>query len=238
MINNLKILGIIPARAGSKGIPKKNIKILGDKPLILHTLAAASKSKHLDRIHVSTDSEEIKAIVEKSGFKVPFLRDPEYARDDVPNIPDVINHVIDTIKEKEKYTADIVVFLEPTYPFRSSETIDMTIEAAATSGADWAVTISKVKEHPLRMRKYNSDSKKIESFLQDKDVFVQRQEFDNLYSIKGAVYATKTKNLKKDLRLCSWHGVVIDHMEAIDIDEIFDFRVANALAITNCEGRL
>ena len=172
MIKKFKVLGIIPARAGSKGIPKKNIKILGDKPLILHTLAAANKSKYLDRIHVSTDSEEIKNIVEQAGTHVPFLRDPKFSGDHTPNIPDVMEHVVQSIEKKERYVADIIVFLEPTYPFRTAETIDKTIESVLKSKSDWTVTISKVKEHPLRMRKYDPNSRKIKSFLQNEGLFL------------------------------------------------------------------
>ena len=223
------MLAVIPARAGSKGIPRKNIKMLGDKPLVAHTICAAQQSKYLDHIHVSTDDEDIKKVAELSGIKVPFLRDSKHAQDDVPNIPDMLVNAIDELKRIQNYSADIVLLLEPTYPFRTTSTIDRALLALVNSEADWVVTVSKTKEHPLRMRRYDSRSKRIYPFLEDKDLFVQRQEFDDLHNIKGAVYAARIGNVAKDLRKCTWEGITIDHLEAIDIDEEFDFRVAQAL---------
>ena len=229
MIDNLSVLAIIPARGGSKGIPRKNIKMLGKMPLIAHTIIAAQKSKYIDHLHVSTEDEEIRTIAQSYGVEVPFLRDDKYAQDNIPNIPDVINCVTKEVETRQNHNVDLVLLLEPTYPFRSAETIDKVIEFVGNSNADLVATISKTREHPLRMRKFDPETNKISAFVDSRDLFCQRQEFNSLYNIKGAVYATRRANLFKDLNKCSWEGVVINAVESMDIDVPFDFKLAIAM---------
>ena len=229
MINSLSVLAIIPARGGSKGIPRKNIKPVGGVPLIHHTITAAKQSKYIDVVHVSTDDEEIKQSAEACGVHVPFLRDPSYAEDHVPNIPDVVSHTVEQVKDSNICDPDIVLLLEPTYPFRDPHTIDRVVEKISQSDSDWVVTVSKTKEHPLRMRKMNNKTSEIVPFIRSDNTFVQRQDFNDLYNIKGAVYGCKTQNIKKQITECSWEGEVIQPIESIDIDDQFDLKIARAL---------
>lgn len=230
MIGDLSVLAVIPARGGSKGIPRKNIKILGGKPLIAHTIAAAAKSIYIDKVHISTDDEEIAQVAKEWGGSVPFLRDAKYAADEVPNIPDVIVHIVNSIEREQKEKFDIILLLEPTYPFRNNLTIDKTIETIYNNNeTDWVTTVSRSREYPHRMRLYNEKTGDIHPLVQDKNTFSQRQALETLYVLRGAVYAAHRKNINKKLSTCSWKGVVVSDLEGVDIDEPFDFKLAAAL---------
>jgi N-acylneuraminate cytidylyltransferase len=121
-----KILAVVPARAGSKGIPGKNIKVLCGKPLIVWVIEAAKNSKLINRIILSTDSEEIAEVGRKFGAEVPFLRPTEYAQDDSPDVP-VFEHCLEWLRKNENYMPDIVVHLRPTGPLVTSQEIDAAI---------------------------------------------------------------------------------------------------------------
>ena len=117
------IIGIIPARGGSKGIPCKNIKKLAGKPLLSYTAEAAHRSKLLTRIVLSTEDEEIKQLGLDLGLDVPFMRPAKLAEDDTPGVS-VIRHAVDTLEREENYYPDVIVVLQPTSPLRTSEHID------------------------------------------------------------------------------------------------------------------
>ena len=138
-----KVLAVIPARGGSVRVPKKNIKLLNRKPLISYAIDAAKKSKYIDRIIVSTDDDEIKAVALQYGADVPFKR-PADISEDVPT-EDVVLHVIDWLKNNESYSSDIVVCLEPPVPFRKSEHIDRCVSAILDDDSiDSAITVTSV----------------------------------------------------------------------------------------------
>jgi len=227
-----KILGVIPARGGSKGILRKNIKKLGDVPLVVHTINQALKSKKLDFVIVSTDDEEIAEIAKNAGALVPSLRNKEYAEDHVPLVPDLIKHVSDQFNEK--YEHDMIVLLEPTYPFRNSQTIDKCIDTLEENSDKWVVTVAETKQHPFRSRKMNSKNI-LSPFFNDDRIFLQRQDLPKAYSIKGAVYAIHRKHLQteNDILKKEWMGVIIDQKQAIDIDEEIDFLLAKAVINEN-----
>ena len=119
----VEVLALIPARGGSKGIPRKNIKDLGDHPLIAYSIAAALGSKLVTRTIVTTDDEEIARKAKEYGAEVPFLRPEEFARDDTRDLP-VFQHVLSWLKEHEDYQPEVVVQLRPTSPFRSPTLVD------------------------------------------------------------------------------------------------------------------
>ena len=220
----MKTLAIIPARGGSKGIPNKNIKMLGDKHLIEYTIDSAKECKLVDKVIVSTDSPDIKKVSQFKDVEV-LNRIHQFADDDTPVIPDVVNYVLNQIKEY----FDIVVVLEPTYPFRTSETISKVIEKVSESEYDWIATISRIKEHPYRARLLEGD--KILPFTNKDDIFSQRQELPDVYMLRGAVYGAYVDRIynKKDIKNLKWGGVVIDDKEAVDIDEPIDFVIAEGV---------
>src|SRR3989338_1201278 len=123
----MKILGIIPARGGSKSIPRKNIKPLGGKPLIAWTIDAAEQAAVFDRIILTTDDEKIAAVGKQRGIEVPFLRPKELAEDATPTLP-VLQHAVQWLKEHEQYEPDAIMLLQPTAPFRQASHIQEAVK--------------------------------------------------------------------------------------------------------------
>jgi N-acylneuraminate cytidylyltransferase len=151
MINNLKVLAIIPARGASKRIPHKNIKILCGKPLIEYTIDAAKKSMYIDRIITSTDDEATAKIALRAGSEIPFMRPPELSGDVVTDFP-VFLHALNWLMEHESYKPDIVVQLRPTSPMRTTEHIDEAIKILVTDpSADSVRTVTVTEQSPYKM---------------------------------------------------------------------------------------
>lgn len=149
MYNGKKILALVPARAGSKGLPGKNVRLLLNKPLIAWSIEAGLRSKYVDRVIASTDGEDIASVAGEYGADVPFLRPAELALDSSPSI-DFILHTLDWLQlHKDIY--EYLVLLEPTSPLRDSEDVDLAIEALLNQG-DRADSILGVKHaHGLRI---------------------------------------------------------------------------------------
>lgn len=151
MINGKTVLALIPARGGSKRIPRKNIKPLAGKPLIAYTIDAGKGAQYIDRIIVSTDDAEIAATAKALGAEVPFVRPTEFAADDTRDYP-VFEHALQWLAEHEDYRPDIVVQLRPTSPLRTSQDIDRTIAALAEHPeADSARTVTEPEQSPYKM---------------------------------------------------------------------------------------
>ena len=143
----LKIVGVIPARSGSKGIPNKNIKPLAGRPLIYYTIQAGLESRLLNRLLVSTDSPEIEDIAKGYGAEVPFLRPAELAQDDTPRLP-VVQHAARYLEKTEGYKPDIMVTLQPTSPLRRAEHIDAAIDMLISTKADRVLSVCEAEHSP------------------------------------------------------------------------------------------
>ena len=139
----MEILGVIPARGGSKGIRRKNLALLGGRPLIAHTCDAARGSRALARVIVSTDDDEIAAEALRLGVEVPFLRPRTLAGDDTPMI-DVLVDLLSTLAGRESYRPDAVALLQPTSPFRRAAHVDAAVDVFRASGADSVVSVVSV----------------------------------------------------------------------------------------------
>lgn len=147
----MNVLAVIPARAGSKSVPHKNIREIGGKPMLAHSIAHAQESKHINRIIVSTDSVTYADIAKQYGAEVPFLRPAEYATDTSLDY-DVFYHALTWLKEQENYVPDVVVQLRPTYPIRNVKDIDAMIEMLMENPeADSVRSMSKATEIPYKM---------------------------------------------------------------------------------------
>lgn len=147
----MQILAIIPARAGSKSVPNKNIRNIGGKPMLAHSIDHAKESKTVNRIIVSTDSEQYARIAKEYGAEVPFLRPAEYATDTALDY-DVFYHALTWLKENDHYMPDVVVQLRPTYPIRRSEDIDNMVELLLKHPeADSVRSMAKATEIPYKM---------------------------------------------------------------------------------------
>lgn len=223
MYKHKSFLAVIPARGGSKGIPKKNIVYINGKPLIQFTIDEAKKSNYLDRIIVSTDDPEIARIAKNCGADVPFIRPVEISGDNSKTI-DTIIHVKNKLEERgERY--DYFVVLQPTQPLRKSWHIDEAIESIVNENQDNLVSVSLVKEHPILMRTINSDGK-LENIMNMSST-VRRQDFPKIYKVNGAIYINKNdEKLNKSTSLNdNKFAYIMDPKYDMDVDEPFDLEV-------------
>jgi CMP-N-acetylneuraminic acid synthetase len=224
------VLGIIPARGGSKGVPRKNIRALLGKPLIAHTIEAARQARSLDRILVSTDDPEIAAVARRYGAEVPFLRPAEFATDTASSLS-VIRHAIAWLALHEHYQPDAVAILPPTSPLRTVEQIDRTIGLLWSSGLDSAVTIIPVQDHPYFIFSRGEKGEMAELIrLPEKPL--RRQELPEFFTHSQSVIVSRTEYLKncseKDaiFNFHSMAGHPVDRESAMDIDFPDDFVLA------------
>jgi CMP-N,N'-diacetyllegionaminic acid synthase len=218
MINGKKILAIIPARGGSKGIPKKNIKPLKGKPLIAWTIEEAKKSKLLDKIIVSTDDEEIMNVAKKWGAEVPFLRPSELAQDDTPGIAPVL-HTLEYFSDYE-----YVVVLQPTSPLRLAEDIDEAIYLCEKNKSNFCVSVTESKVIPDWMFRINNRGM-LEPLNGDREIPYQRQKAKKTYVLNGAVYVGRKEALITTRSFLTPETIpyIMPGNRSIDIDDINDF---------------
>ncbi|MBC3797059.1 acylneuraminate cytidylyltransferase family protein [Acetobacterium tundrae] len=225
----MRFLAIIPARGGSKSIPKKNIKDLIDKPLIVWSIQAAKKSKYLDRIIVSTDDEEIKNVSLDYGAEVPFLRPQELAKDDTPSSEAIyytMKKLIDDANEKFEY----LILLQPTSPLRDEKHIDNAIEMLLEKKEQFDSLVSVTElEHPVYWNRVIGSRQELNSFLEyDKDKLFRRQDFEKTFRLNGAIYLIevgifmKYKSFETD----STMAFFMDRISSTDIDTKDDFEIA------------
>jgi len=221
-----KILAIIPARGGSKGIPGKNIKLFCGKPLIYYTITAAKKSKIFDRIIISTDSPKIKDIGKKFGAEVPFLR-PKSLAGDSSNVVDAVLHLLNYLKDKEKYIPDIVFLLQPTSPLRDYKDIINSYNFFNKLRVEALVSVCKTHQeiwHIInnKLKLANPSSNKL----------VNRQERSDTYKQDGSmIYIIKTDSLLRYRNFIpeGTAAYIIPKWKAVDVDELEDFELAEVL---------
>jgi len=182
MIRNKTVLAIIPARGGSKGLPGKNIKSVGGKPLIAWTIEAALASKFIDRVVLSSDDEAIINTAKQYGCEAPFVRPKELAQDDSP----AIDTVLHALQQLPQY--DITVLLQPTCPLRSAEDIDNALSIMFSKNAKSCVSVTTPEKSPYWMYTVNSFNR-MNPLLDKKLAAKQRQELPPVYVLNGAIYA-------------------------------------------------
>lgn len=224
-----RFIAIIPARGGSKGIPRKNIKNLNGKPLIAWTIDAALRSKYIDRTVVSTDDEEIMNYSTEFGAEVPFLRPHYLAKDDSSSV-DVILDALFRLQENEGFEFDYLLLLQPTSPLRNESHIDDAIECFAKSceNYDSLVSITEL-DHPIFWNRVINKENKLENFLEyDKNKCFRRQEFSNVYRMNGAIYLISIERFLeiKQFETESTMPYIMKRMESIDIDTEDDLKLA------------
>ncbi|MDP8210689.1 MAG: acylneuraminate cytidylyltransferase family protein [Candidatus Stygibacter australis] len=223
----MEVLGIIPARGGSKGIPGKNIKLLSDKPLIDYSIKAAQNSKLLNKFIVSTDSDEIANICKLSGAEVPFIRPEEFARDDTPDRP-MILHALEYLKENQNYIPDMVVLLRPTTPFKTGAIIDECITKLCENkeySSLRTVTQTEGVHHPYWM--FSNKDGFLKTFIDGINLteYHRRQLLPECYRLNGVVDVLRTDNLLKynDIYGDKVGYISLSEYDSIDIDNQFDF---------------
>ncbi|MDD3023740.1 MAG: acylneuraminate cytidylyltransferase family protein [Syntrophomonadaceae bacterium] len=221
MINKQKVLGIIPARGGSKTLPRKNIKILAGKPLIAWTIEEARKSKYIDRLIISSDDDEIIEAAKKWGGVVPFVRPAALAADETPGIEPII-HALNTLEEKFDY----VVLLQPTSPLRTVSDIDECIHCCIQQAAPVCVSVSAAAESPYWMYTL-SKQQRLYPLLPGVKLIDRRQDFPVVYLLNGAVYVARTDYLLKEKSFISEETVayIMPAERSWDIDDEMDFLI-------------
>jgi CMP-N-acetylneuraminic acid synthetase len=220
-----EILGLIPARGGSKGIPRKNIIPLCGKPLISYTIEEALKSKYLTKIVTSTDAEEIAKIATHSGSEV-IIRPKELATDE-SFVIDTVKHAINFIEDKKGLKFDYVILLQPTSPLRTVEDIDSAIKKMLNSKADSVVSVTEVgAKHPARMKKIVNE--RIVDIFDKKLDFTPRQKLPKIYIRNGAIYGAKREVIYKNnsFRGNDCVAYIMSEERSINIDTEIDFKLA------------
>lgn len=226
MINDRRVLALIPARGGSKGIKNKNIVELCGQPLISYTIQAAKMSRYIDTVMVSTDSQEIRKISQQYGAEIPFDRPAELATDEAKTIDTVI-YTIEKLKELELHY-DVLVLLQATSPLRTVDDIDGAIEKYIASNEQDVVGVSKVTDSPILIRtiEENGSLKKLLEMCSS----VRRQDMPDYYRVNGSVYVNKIDNLSgKTSFNDNPIPYIIEQSHAIDIDEPLDLEMASVI---------
>lgn len=233
MLKNKKIVCLITARQGSKGIKNKNIKIIGGKPLILFPIKASKKSKYVDEVFVSTDSKKYQSIARKFGAKTPFLRPKNLSGDKVSSYS-VIKHFLNYLKNNN-LDFDILLLLEPTSPFTSSKDIDNSIKKLIKNykKADGLVSVSKLDKFD-RKSIFEIKNKLIVLKKNNKKNlnFLRRQDQKNEYFLDGSLYISKISSLKKNKGFISNKTITIlfQKWKSLEIDDKEDLIIIKAIS--------
>lgn len=220
MFQNKKILAIIPARGGSKGVPRKNIRLAGGKPLISWIIEAAQKSVYIDRLILSSDDDEIIQVAQKCGCEVPFIRPYELAQDN-SSISDVVLHALNQIPGY-----DYVMVLQPTSPLTIEDDIDGCIELCISSGYKSLVSVTEPNKSPYWMFKMGP-SNQLEPILGQKYLQKRRQDLPSAYIPTGAVYIAESiwflhnKSFYSEMT----SGYIIPSRRSLDIDTEDDLKL-------------
>ena len=223
MFKDKKILAIIPARGGSKGLPDKNLAVLHGKPLLVWTLESAFASRYIDRIVVSSNCDKIIQCAKDFGCEVPFKRPAELAQDTTPGM-DPIFHALDLI-----HGYDFVLVLQVTSPLRRAVHIDECVEHCFEENSFACVSVTEAKKSPFWM--YQLDSKQQMTPLMKAENFVRRQDLPSSYYLNGAMYFSQIAHLQQAQTFLteSTTAYIMSEEESVDIDTEFDLTVASCL---------
>lgn len=223
MFKNQKILAIIPARGGSKSIPKKNIIPVGGKPLIAWTIEAARKSKYIDKVVVSSDSNEILKVASK--YKAEPIKRPARLATDTAKPEPLIFHVMDYLKKNENYVPEIIVYLQPTSPLRDTEDIDMSVEKVLSKKATAVIGVHKLEKKYLKT--FIADKAGyLKGSVNNDYPFMNRQQLPDIYMPNGIIFTITRKEFMKTGRLFS--NKTVPHIttaeKGVDLDTIQDLQ--------------
>lgn len=223
----VRVLGLVTARGGSKGIPGKNLAPLAGKPLIEWTLAAARASSSLDRTIVSTDDEEIAEFCRQQKVEVPFVRPAELARDDSPHL-DVVLHALEWLDGNESYLPDYVMLLQPTSPLRIAQDINEVVRIARRTKAAAVASVAAAHDHPYWVRRLRDDGT-LSEFVRCDVAYPRRQALPPVYALNGAIYLT-LRSLLLQSRSFEPPGTVAYEMppeRSLQVDTPWDLRLCD-----------
>ena len=227
-----RVLAVIPARGGSKGVPRKNLRPVGGKPLIAHTIATALAGRDLfHRVVVSTDDAETADVARRCGAEVPFLRPAELAGDRVPTYP-VLQHAVREIEALDGVRLDWVFLLQPTVPFREVADLRAALDLAYAGGCDSVISVVQVfAVHPILMKRIEDD--RLVPFCLEEKEGTRRQDYDPpAYMRNGSIYLTRRDVLME--RDSIWGDVIRPYVmppeRSVSIDDERDLRLADLIA--------
>ena len=221
----MKYLAVIPARGGSKRLPNKNILDLNGKPLIAWSIEAAKKSKKIDDVVVTSDSEKILNIAKQ--YNVKAIKRPDFLASDTATTFDAIKHVIETLDDKYEY----IVLLQPTSPLRNEKHIDEAIELLEQKNADAVISVCEMDHSPLWSNTL-PENLDMSNFLRDEVKNKRSQDLDKYYRLNGAIYICRTDRLLKEKTFFikdKIYAYIMDRKSSVDIDDEIDFKLAKVL---------
>jgi CMP-N,N'-diacetyllegionaminic acid synthase len=229
----MNILGITLARGGSKGVPRKNIRLLADKPLIQYTIDEALRSQYITNYIVSTDDQEIAEVSQRLGAEVPFLRPEEYSTDSASSVS-ALKHAVDFMENKTDVLFDIIIELMCTNPLKNVSDIDSIIKKLIDTNADSVIAMHELEDHhPARIKKIIDD--KIVDFEVKEPNEARRQDLrPKAYIRSGSIYCMKRDYLMKDNRRYGGNNsrpFLLPSNRAVNVDTEIDFSIAEKLII-------
>lgn len=224
----MRVLAVVPARGGSKGIPRKNLRELAGRPLLAYTVDAARESGCIDRCVLSTDSEEIAEVARSLGLEIPFLRPAELAADDTP-MQATIEHVV-TELERDGWQADIVLVLQPTAPLRRGEHLARAVEILADTQATSVASVVQIPQHLSPQYVMKIVDGRLANFLPDGARVTRRQDAEPAYARDGTVYAVRRDVLvlEHDLYGRDCRPLVLSEGESMNLDTEAEWARAEA----------
>ena len=222
------MVALLPARGGSKGLPKKNLRSLAGKPLIIWTIEAAQKSQQIDHIVLSTDDKEIADICRSTGIDIPFMRPKELAQDDSIAIDNYI-YTIDRLNNAYNYNYNEFSVLLPTTPLRNSFDIDGAISVFHENNADSVISVSRLHFPVDWILNLNEDN--TININKNKNLMMNRQKYKQSYLPNGGIYVLRNELLKKNRSYYSKYTFpfIMPHERSVDIDSENDFVYAEYL---------
>ncbi|MGE4465985.1 cytidylyltransferase domain-containing protein [Sphaerochaeta sp.] len=224
MCKNKTFISIIPARGGSKRLPRKNIRLLAGKPLISWTIESALGSKYIDKVIVSSDDDEILRISLETGAEI--VKRPEYLGSETATTYDAVMHSLDRYR-----CYDYVVLLQPTSPLRTAKHIDEAIELLVRKNADAVVSVCEMDHNPLWSNTL-SDDMSMDNFIDDKIKNKRSQDLPQYYRLNGAIYICEYEKLISEKTFFIKNNIYAYRMErssSVDIDEEIDFKLVSIL---------
>ncbi len=222
------IVAIIPARGGSKSVPRKNIKLLAGKPMLAWTIESALQSRCLDRVVISTEDDEIATVARSWGAETPYLRPPQLASDTASAV-DVVLHTLEWLKQNENVQPEFVLLLQPTSPLRNADDIHNVIMLQKEKNANAVVSVCEAVHPPHWLRRIGSDSELLPWLSEAAPN--RRQEIETLYQFNGALYLIRPEVLASEKTFIPepTFAYVMPLERSVDVDTPFDFRVADLL---------
>jgi CMP-N,N'-diacetyllegionaminic acid synthase len=228
-----RVLAIVPARGGSKGLPRKNLRLLAAQPLVAHAVAVGLAAELVEAVVCSTDDPEIAEAARLAGAEVPFLRPPELAQDTTEDLP-VFQHALTWLERERGWLPELVVNLRPTSPLRRPEHVDAAIRLLCESGADSVKSVCLARQHPHKMwrleRPWLAPFVDTE-FRRTRGPDVPRAELDEVYWQNGVVDVTRREVIFGQQRMIGRRvaGLVTEPAESIDVDSDLDLALAELL---------